>query len=92
MLPVTGLPSQVTVQSTPALLLSPTGIMLNWNLEAKESEVIGPPTPAAFVVAMGPAFAPPIVELTPQPVNTVASAAMHTTLHPFLNPIHLAPR
>jgi len=37
MLPVTGLPPQVTIQSTPALVLSPDGIMLSFSVEATTS-------------------------------------------------------
>jgi hypothetical protein len=87
-LPVIGLPAQVTVQSTPAPLLSPTGVILNLIAEPTASELTGPTAPAAFVTEIGPAFAPPDEMLLPQPASIMASTAMQATPHPPLDPIH----
>jgi len=37
-LPVTGLPPQVTVQFTPALAVSPIGVMLTWTIDPAPRE------------------------------------------------------
>ena len=74
MLPVTGLPPQVTTQSTPALTLSPTGIMLSFAVPAIASEVTAPLAP---VMEMGAAFAPEMEPL-PQPAIIVPSIAAQT--------------
>ena len=55
-LPVSGLPSQVTVQSTPAFSLSPRGVMLNLIVEPKASVMICCwVIPFAFVMEIRPA-------------------------------------
>ncbi len=71
MLPVTGFPPHMTVQSTPALLLSPEGVMLNVSFELKESALAGAVTPVAEVIAIGLAFAA-VVELPPHPESAAA--------------------
>jgi len=58
--PVTGLPPQVTVQSTPALLLSPIGVMLNVvvpvTLKAVTVEETAPALALAPEVPLHPVF------------------------------------
>jgi len=58
--PVTGLPPQVTVQSTPALLLSPIGFMLNVvvpvTLKAVTVEETAPALALAPEVPLHPVF------------------------------------
>ncbi len=76
MLPVTGLPSHVTVQSTPALLLSPTGIMLKSKEEPMASTLVFAAVPLDVLIAIGPAVACE-VEVLPQPAVTAARAVMH---------------
>jgi hypothetical protein len=71
MLPVTGLPPHVTVQSTPASALSPDGIMLSFSGEPMESALPGAVTPAAVTVEMGPALTP---EVAPPPQPDVIPA------------------
>ena len=78
MLPVTGLPSQVTVQSTPALLLSPTGIMLNFTGEPMARVVAFTAVPLELVIAIGPAVAF-VVETLPQPEVTAARTVRNRT-------------
>jgi hypothetical protein len=56
-LPVTGLPPQVTTQSTPALVLSPVGIMLNFTAEAMASTESFSEAPLELMKLMGPAVA-----------------------------------
>ncbi len=73
MLPVTGFPPHITVQSTPALALSPDGVMLNVSFELKESALAGAVTPVVEVIAIGPAFAA-VVELPPHPESAAARA------------------
>jgi hypothetical protein len=91
MLPVTGLPPQITVQSTPAFALSPVGIMLNFSVLAKASETTGPVTPAALVREIGPAFASPDVALLPQPASMEPSAVAQIAPHKKLAFRRLAP-
>lgn len=67
-LPVIGLPSQKTLQSTPAPCLSLTGVMLTSALALVVSDVRV--APAAFEMEMAPALTP---EPLPQPA-TVAAA------------------
>jgi hypothetical protein len=74
MLPVVGLPPQVTVQSTPALLTSLSGVMLNCAVVATASEVI-PVVPLELVMEMEPALAEvEETELPPQPAIIIPSA------------------
>ena len=91
-LPVIELPPQVSVQSTPAFAVSPTGVMLSFKVFATASVVTEPVTPAALATVIGPALAPPDETLPPQPASIRTSAAIHATPHPFSRPIHLAPR
>jgi hypothetical protein len=65
-LPVTEFPLQVTVQSTPSLLLSPTGVMLKRSVEPTGNvlTVTAVPTPLDMEIAPAVAFA---VVLLPQP-------------------------
>ena len=72
-MPVTGLPPQVTVQSTPALLLSPTRVMLSFAVPVKVSELTVPVEELEAVIEIGPALAP-VVETPPQPATIPASA------------------
>jgi hypothetical protein len=65
-LPDVGLPRQVTVQSTPALVTSFDGIMLRFSLEPTERATAGLVRPFAFAIEIGFAFTP-AVELLPQP-------------------------
>jgi len=78
MLPVTGLPPQVTIQSTPALVLSPDGIMLSFSVEATTSVLTFAVAPLESITEIGPAFAKE--ELLPQPEIVKPSTAMHRTL------------
>jgi hypothetical protein len=71
--PVTGLPPQVTVQSTPALLLSPVGVMLSFAVPVRVSELTVPVEASEAVIEIGPALAP-VVETPPQPATIPASA------------------
>jgi hypothetical protein len=66
MLPVTALPPQIIVQSTPALTLSPEGIMLSDILEATARALMLPELPPALAMVIEPAFAD-AAELPPQP-------------------------
>lgn len=68
-IPVVGLPRQVTVQSTPALMTSFDGIMLRFNLEPIERATAGLVRPFAFAIVIGFAVTPD-VELFPQPAIT----------------------
>ena len=77
-LPVTGLPAQATVQSMPALLLSPTGIMLNFTAEPMARVVAFTAVPLEEVIAIGPAVAFE-VETLPQPAVTVARTVRNRT-------------
>ena len=74
MLPLTGLPPQVTVQSTPALIVSPDGIILSFNVEPIESALPVATTPLEFATEIGPALTPD-AEPPPQPVNVMLIVA-----------------
>ena len=78
MLPVTGLPPQETTQSTPASMLSPAGIILNFTVEVMASAVKFPETPLALVMRMDPALAWEEV-VPPQPVIIRLDAAKYST-------------
>jgi hypothetical protein len=69
-LPVTALPPQIIVQSTPALILSPEGIMLSDILEATARALMLPEAPPALAIVIAPAFAD-AAELPPQPAITM---------------------
>ena len=65
-LPVTEFPLQVTAQSTPSLLLSPTGVMLKRNVEPTGNVLTVTAVPAPLVMEIAPAVAFAVV-LLPQP-------------------------
>src|ERR1700754_187811 len=73
MLPVRGLPPHVTVQSTPALRLSPEGVMLNCRVSKMASWVTAPAFPLELVTEIEPAFAAGL-ELLLHPALTRPSA------------------
>jgi hypothetical protein len=75
MLPVTGLPAQTTIQSTPALRPSPTGIMLNDAVEAIATVF---PWPLEAPIKIGPAFAPEVAPW-PQPAIIRHNATVQVT-------------
>jgi hypothetical protein len=69
MLPLTGLPPQATTQSTPALMRSPVGIMLNFTVEAMASTVTLADEPLALVKVIGVAVACVLGLLLLQPIT-----------------------
>ncbi len=83
LLPVTGLPLQVTVQSTPASVLSPTGVMLTFAVAVTPRDVSCPEiTPLASVMEMRPAF---VLEPLPQPERQKRATANSKELRPAGN-------
>jgi len=79
-LPLTGFPPQVAVQSTPALMLSPVGIMLSVAVVATASEVTFAVPPLELAIKIVPAFAPE-PEPLPHPASTMPSTARQTAPH-----------
>ena len=76
-LPVTGLPPQVTTQSTPALMLSPVGIMLNFTAEAIASVETFPEAPRESMKLIGPAVACRL-EVPPQLIKIMLGTARYS--------------
>jgi hypothetical protein len=90
MLPVVGLPPQVTVQSTPALATSLDGIMLNDIFEPMESAVAEAVSPFALVIVIGVALTPEVEAPPPQPAIRPASKVIPAQIHKRVAPTLLS--